>query len=73
MIKTDTPHLYTTPTGWFTYYRRIPKNIKHIDDFKGKSFIRESLKTIDRTLAELETEKRDKWFNQLLGNAVKPK
>ena len=73
MIKTDTPHLYTTPTGWFTYYRRIPKNIKHIDDFKGKSFIRESLKTKDRTLAELETEKRDKWFNQLLGNAVKPK
>ena len=70
MIKTDTPHLYTTRTGWFTYYRRIPKNIKHIDDFKGKKFIRESLKTKDRTLAELETEKRDKWFDQLLGNRV---
>ena len=73
MIKTDTPHLYTTPTGWFTYYRRIPKNIKHIDDFKGKSFIRVSLKTKDRTLAELETKNRDKWFDQLLGNTVKPK
>ena len=72
-MKTDTEYLKVTKNGWYSYYRRIPKEINHLPEFANHStFFKKAFKTKDRIVAELETEKLNTWFDQLRGSAVKP-
>lgn len=71
-MKTDTEYLKVTKNGWYSYYRRIPKEISHLPEFDDHSiFFKKSFKTKDRVVAELGVRKLNKWFDSLLGKNPK--
>lgn len=72
-MRTDTKYLDVSKNGWFSYVRRIPNRLKHLDEFKGQtSFFTKSFETKNRVLAEIETQKLNLWFDRLKGKAAKP-
>ena len=73
-MRTDTKFLDVSKNGWYSYYRRIPRQIRELPEFKDhKTFFKRSFKTKDRAVAELEVRKLNRWFDDLLGKTVKPK
>lgn len=73
-MRTDTKYLDVSKNGWFSYCRRIPSSLKGSIEFaRYENFYTKAFKTKDRVLAELETERLNKWFEKLLDKSPQPR